>query len=1093
MLRKSTLREIRTSLARYLAIFAIVALGVGFFSGLRDCKPSMVRTATEYLEKYNMYDYMIISSYGADDDSVSLARSEENVTDAEGSVQMDVLATAAGADEVALKAISLPENINRLRVVSGRLPQKDDECVIDDYHIDSEGYKTGDTIVLTDSNDEDTLEKFRHHEYRIVGTVNTPIYLDYQRGSTDIGNGSLETFFFIKRSEFDTDYYTQLYLTLDGDEKPFTDEKADSLEAAEDGMKDLAKRITAGRRQSAMDEAQEELDEKKQEYEDNLSKYEKEKADAEKKLRDAEEELDDGQAQIDDMTEEIETAKAGLETTISDLEEKISAAETGISTINSKIKEAESGLSKAQAGKKQLTEARAGLEAQKSELESQETALQTQIENLQAQAEADPESAEEINAQIAALNEQLTQLQTQAGAVDAGLGEIDAKIAAADETIGGINSGIAQLRAELNKAQAGKTAAENGLAQARGGVAQADAGLEELSSRQDELDEGRAEFRREKEKAEKELSDAKKKLDDAKDKLDEAQQKIDDMETGNSYAISCAENQGYSSFDSNSSIVSNIAKIFPVFFFLIAALVCMTTMTRMVDEQRTQIGILKALGYSNAQIVAKYMFYSGSAAFLGALTGFFVGCKIFPAVIWDAYTMMYDFSENVAYVLDIKLGLISLAAALLCSMGSTWVSIAQDFQVAPADLIRPKTPPAGKRILLERIKPLWSRISFLYKVSLRNIFRDKKRFFMMVIGISGCTALLIAGMGIDTTIARVADHQFSEISLYDFRVIFSKNMNAGRQQDFIDHMSDTETGADDIFFLHQGEVTILTDTGNYDVTCTASEPEGFDRYIDLHDGSEPLEYPGEGEVVIVRKISHDYGVKTGDRIRVRDGYKEAEFLVSGVCDNYVYDSIYVSRDTYRKAFGRDADIKSALVRLDAPEGAHADDETIRSAAAQAAGYENTAAVSVSIDVKDSVAKMMESLNLVVYVVILSAALLAFIVLYNLTNINITERIREIATIKVLGFNQLEVAQYVFRENIFLTAFAVLVGIPVGKWLLGFVIDNIVVKMIYFEPRLANKDIAIAVALTFLFSALVSLAMRRRLNNVSMTESLKSVE
>ena len=306
-------------------------------------------------------------------------------------------------------------------------------------------------------------------------------------------------------------------------------------------------------------------------------------------------------------------------------------------------------------------------------------------------------------------------------------------------------------------------------------------------------------------------------------------------------------------------------------------------------------------------------------------------------------------------------------------------------------------------------------------------------------------------------------------------------------------MSDAGVSADEMFFLHQGEVTILADSGNYDVTCTASDPEGFSRYIDLHDGTQKLEYPGDGEAVIVRKISHDYGINAGDKIRIRDGYKEAELTVSAVCDNYVYDNVYVSKDTYRKAFGREPNIKSALVRLDGKDGAPADDKAVRDAAARAAGYENTAAVSVSLDVKDSVSKMMESLNLVVYVVILSAALLAFIVLYNLTNINITERIREIATIKVLGFNQLEVAQYVFRENIFLTAIAALVGIPLGKWLLGFVIDNIVVKMIYFEPRLENKNIAMAVLLTFVFSAFVSLVMRRRLSNVSMTESLKSVE
>lgn len=1073
MLKKSTFREIRTSLARYLAIFAIVALGVGFFSGLKDCKESMVRTAAEYLSEHNMFDYQLISTYGIDDESVEIARSEEGVTGAEGSIQIDVMAASGGGAEAPLKAISLPEDINTLRVVTGRLPEKEDECVVDDYHIDSEGYKTGDTITLTDTNDKDTLENFRHREFKIVGTVNTPVYLDYQRGSTDIGNGSLETFFFIDKDSFDTDYYTQLYLTLEGDEQPFTKEKEDRLDSAQDRMDALAEKITDARREDARAEAQEELDEKKQEYEDNLAKYEDEKAKAEKEIRDAENKLDKGQKKINNERKKADSKMTDLEKTVKDLNGKLNDVNAGIAQLNE-------GKAQAQAGLKQASETKAGLEKQKSE-------LQAQLAQAEAAAAMDPENE---------------QLQKTVAELRGGIAQLDGGIAAAEDGISQANSVIKDLDAKLAEAEARKKQIEDGLAQADAGLGKIDDGYAELRKQQKKIDQGRKTLRREEQKAENEFDKAKRELDDAKDKLDEAQEKIDDMEKGNSYALSRTENAGYSSFDSNSSIVSNIAKIFPVFFFLIAALVCMTTMTRMIDEQRTQIGILKALGYSNAQIVGKYMFYSGSAAFLGAVGGFFIGCKVFPAAIWNAYTMMYDFSDTVDYVIDPKLGLISLAAALLCSMGATWVSIAQDFKVAPSDLIRPKTPPAGKRILLERIGPLWKRISFLYKVSFRNIFRDKKRFLMMVIGVSGCTALLIAGLGIRTTIARVAEHQFSEISLYDFTTVFSKNMTDDRQEEFLDYMADNAgVTAEEVFFMHRAEVSVQSSGGSFDVNCTAADPEDFGKFIDLHDGSTPVEYPGDGEVVIVRKLNHDYGIKAGDTITLRDGYRDAEFTVAAVCDNYVYDTIYMSSETYEKGFDKKPEIKSALVRLrggaadslESADGTGLTDEEIRGVATEAANYKNTAAVSVSLDVKDSVGKMMESLDMVVYVVILSAALLAFIVLYNLTNINITERIREIATIKVLGFNQFEVSQYVFRENLFLTAIAAVVGIPLGKWLLGFVIDNIVIKMIYFEPRLTNTDIALAVALTFVFAAVVNLAMQRRLMKVSMTESLKSVE
>lgn len=1019
MLRKSTFREIRTSLARYLAIFAIVALGVGFFSGLKDCKESMVSTARKYLDRTNFYDYQILSSYGADDDSVALAESWDEVKAAEGSIQIDVMARSGDGDSRALKCISLPEKINTLNVVEGRLPEAANECAVDSYSITDAGFRVGDFIEITDENDEDKLEDFNETRFEIVGLVNTPIFLDYQRGSTDIGNGSLDTFFFVERDAFDVDYYTNLYLKLNGDQPALSEEHEDYLKAKEDSMKDLAEAVTSGRRETAQKEAQEELDEKKQEYEDNLAKYEREKANAEKKLDKAENKIDAGE-------KKIKKTRKQLNATITEANAGIEQANAAITDLKTKKAQVEGGIEEAKAAKEQAEAAHAG------------------------------------------------------GMISDD--EYAAAIAQADATISGLEGNLSDINNGISQAEAG-------LKQAQEGLAQAEAGLKELDKAENKLESSEKKLKKEERKADNEFDKAKRELDDAKDKLDEAQEKIDDMEIGNSFALSRKENMGYASFDSNSSIVSNISKIFPLFFFLIAALVCMTTMTRMVDEQRTQIGILKALGYSNGQIVGKYMFYSGSAAFLGAVLGFFVGCKVFPVVIWNAYTMMYDFSHTVDYIINWKLGLIVLAVSLLCSMGATWVSIAADFKVPPAELIRPKTPPAGKRILLERIRPLWNRISFLYKVSIRNIFRDKKRFLMMVIGVSGCTALLIAGIGIRATISKVADYQFDEISLYDITVLFSKNMTEDRQKDFMEEMEDAGVTGENVRFLHRDEMTAIIGDKTTDITCVATEAEGFDQFIDLHAGDQHIDYPGPGEAVIVRKTNHDYGVGIGDEITLRDDYREMDVKIVAVADNYVYDSIYISSDTYREGFGKEPDIKAAYI--DFKEGT--EEDVIRNASADAAGYEYTAAAQTNIDVRENVNKMMKSLNSIVYVVILSAALLAFIVLYNLTNINITERIREIATIKVLGFYQLEVSQYVFRENLFLTAVAAIVGIPMGDWLLKFVIDNIVLSMIYFEPRHGPYDIPISVTLTFLFAFLVNIAMQKRLRNVSMTESLKSVE
>ena len=1047
MLVKSTLREIRTSLARYLAIFAIVALGVGFFAGLKDCKPSMVKTARDYVRDYNLYDYQLASSYGIDDHSVEIAEANEGVADAEGSIQIDVMAQTGEGDSVALKSISLPSDINKLRVVTGRLPEAADECVVDNYSMASYEYSEGQIITLSEENDKDTLKSFKGKEFKIVGTVNTPIYLDYQRGSTDIGNGSLTTFFFIPKEAYDVDYYTQLYVKLNGNEEAFSEEYEDHLKSEKDNMKDLASEINDARREEARQEAQEKLDEKIEEYKENLEKYESEKADAEEEIRKARNEISKGRSIISANRKKANAA-------IKDLNSKIEAAESGIKAIDA-------GIADGEKEKKTLNK-------QKKDAESGLAELETQRENLENEHNAGLIDDETYNA---------------------GIKEIEAKEKDANAGLAQKNAGIARADKEIAAAKKERKGINENLKKANAGLKEAKERLRTINSEEAKLDSAERTLNSKEAEAKAEFADAEKKLDDAEDKIIEAQRKIDDMETGNSYAFAVTNNTGYSSFDSNSSIVDNIAKIFPLFFFLIAALVCMTTMTRMVDEQRTQIGILKALGYSNASIAGKYLFYSGSAAFLGSIVGFLIGCKVFPAVIWDAYTMMYDFSEDVDFVFDPLLGAVSLGTALLCCMGATWLTIRKDFKVASAELIRPKTPPAGKRILLERVKPIWSRISFLYKVSIRNIFRDKKRFLIMVIGVSGCTALLIAGMGIKTTIAEVANYQFNEISLYDFSVIFNKNMNDKRQAEFNKIMEDAGVEARNIKYIHQAEVTIDLAGGETDVTCTAADPADFDRYINLHNSGEHIDFPSEGEVVIVKKLHHDYGISEGDEITVRDGFKEAKFKVSGVADNYVFDSIYMSEETYENAFGNKPEIKTAFVIA----GEDADEKFIREAGTAAAGYDEAAAVSVNIDTEDNVNQMMKSLNSVVYVVILSAALLAFIVLYNLTNINITERVREIATIKVLGFYQTETSLYVFRENMFLTAIAAVVGIPLGKWLLKFVIDNIVIKMIFFEPKLTNMDIGLSVVLTFVFAFGVNLVMQRRLANISMTESLKSVE
>lgn len=836
ILKTSTLREIRNSLGRYLAILLIVALGVGFFAGLKITKASMLSTANGYLKEHNMFDYNLISTLGYDEKSLETIRACEGVRDADGSISYDVIGVGpASGEDFNIKAISMPETVNTLNLVEGRFPEAPDECVVDASAFGRDSI--GEYLEFSENNDSADTSKFAYSRYKIVGAVTSPIYLNYERGTGTVGDGAINAFMYIPREGFkDPDIYTGIYLKLDNDYEYFSSKASDAIDAAEDAVTEAAEAATADRYDTILDDLGDEF--------------------------------------------QIISIMAGL--TLGDL---------------------------------------AGL-----------------------------------------------------------------------------------------------------------------FGFHE----------------------------------------------------GETYVLSSDTNVGYATFEENANIINSIAKVFPVFFFLVAAMVCMTTMTRMIDEQRTQIGVLKALGYSNRDVLGKYMFYSGSAAGIGALIGFFFGTKVFPIVIWKAYGMMYDFESHVNYVFNFLLLIVSVGAALLCSMGSTWLSCSQDFKVVPAELIRPKAPASGKRIFLENIPLIWNRLSFLYKVSVRNIFRYKKRFFMMVLGISGCTALLIAGFGIDTTVSDVAKYQYEEITLYDYQLNFSENMTDALQKNFAKY-ADGRYG--DIMFMQNVSADIKVGGKTRQANLVVTDGADMDKYMDLHDGKTKLTYPGTGEAIVCRKLNKQLGVEAGDTITITRDHQDFEVKVSGICDNYVHDFIYINNETYENGMGEEPEYKTAYVNA----ASGVDKDQLRRDAAYCAKYPLVAAYSVNIDTIDRVEKMMKSLNSVIILVIFCAGLLAFIVLYNLTNINITERIREIATIKVLGFYPNETAAYVFRENVFLTAISAVVGIPLGTWLLNFVIDQIVIDSIFFVTRITLMGYVYSVVLTFVFAFIVNIAMKRRLENVSMTESLKSIE
>ena len=557
----------------------------------------------------------------------------------------------------------------------------------------------------------------------------------------------------------------------------------------------------------------------------------------------------------------------------------------------------------------------------------------------------------------------------------------------------------------------------------------------------------------------------------------------------NYYILGRETNIGYVCFESDSDIVNGVAKVFPVFFILVAVLVCMTTMNRMVEEQRSMIGMLKALGYGKAAIMGKYMIYSGTAAVVGCAGGYLIGTYVFPEVIWYAYNMMY-IHLPLERTTDWTLVIGVLAASLLCTVGTTWFSCRYELSETAASLMRPKAPKPGKRVFLEHIPFIWKRLKFLRKVSVRNVFRYKKRFFMMIIGISGCTALLLTGFGINDSISGFADNQYGEIQVGDGVITLNTSIAGDGEDERFSSLKDRleeDTSCYDL--VSESTWDLVRDGGVKSVNMVImEEPEHVDRYMKFadKDGAE-IEYPGKGEAVINTALAEQYDLKTGDVITVRDSeMKEIRVSISGIFRNHVYNYVYISPETYEDQMGEAPQYKSVYFNLEEGADSHEISADLMSDAA-------TASVTINKDMKNRISKMMESLNYIVIVIILSAGALAFIVLYNLTNINITERLREIATIKVLGFFKNETSAYVFRENRVLTTFGIAVGLVLGVFLHAFVIGQIKVDMVAFDTYIAPMSYVYSIVLTFVFNFLVNRVMSVKLDKINMAESLKSVE
>ncbi|MGM9923850.1 MAG: FtsX-like permease family protein [Bacillus sp. (in: firmicutes)] len=1056
-LYKDIVREIWHSKGRFLSILILTMLGVAFFIGLKVIGPDMLLTADQYYEKHNLADAEVQSTYGLDESDEKLLRQVPDVEEIEFGYTADVLLQDSN---LVAKVYSAPlkQKINTYQIDKGRLPSKSGEIALDDKL--SGEYKLGDTITFAENKQQSLSDTFHTTSYKVVGFVTSSKYIEKsERGVSSIGKGKTDAFAVISEQDFNLDVYTVANLVFkNANEAAYSASYENQIEKNIKEIEFILKDQPKERLAKIKQEAQAEID------------------DAEAKVNNSKQELEEQEKKLANAKQQIDNARGEYKKGETVLYNQLQTAETELNESEAQLAASKEALDKASVqianGKEEIAAAKAEINSGESALAEKQAELDAKRQQLYQAGLLHGETLAEIQAAGSRLTEEGNKLQaakSQLASKEAEIQEAENELAAGTEEY---NEGKARLAAAKKQYEAEKANGFEELAQAKA----------EIDASESRYEESLALFQKEKPKAEHKIADAQAEIEQAK--ADMA-----GLELPKYYVTDRTNNPRYTDFKDNANRLTSLASIFPVLFFLIAALVCLTTMTRMVDEQRTQIGLMKALGYRNGDIIAKYFTYGSLASIIGSLFGLFIGSELFTRVMYNAYLTMYDMPDlNILY--DPMIITIAVLVALLCTSVTAYVAARSILRANAATLMRPKVPKNGKRIILEQIGFIWARLNFTSKVTARNLFRYKKRMFMTIIGVAGCTALMFTGYGLRDTVQDLVPLQYNEIMKYDAFVLLENDRDASAKSynQLADHTNNISARTS----VFQTNMTALKKgVNNQEVTLMVpEEKEKLYSFITLRhlDTKKAVEIPDEG-AVLSEKLADLYNVKTGDTLVVKDSNDEQfKVKVQDIIEMYAGHYIFISPSYYQSIFHEDPAYNADLLKLKSTETAWQNDfaeQLMNNGAVIAVNYTNA----FSNLLQDT----MDSLNVVVVVLIVSAALLAFVVLYNLSNINVSERIRELSTIKVLGFYPKEVTMYVYRENIILTILGIVIGFLFGNVLFQIVITTVEVDEVMFSHAVHWTSYAYSAALTLVFSLLVMLAMHIKLKRIDMIEALKSIE
>lgn len=1123
---KDFFREFGRNKGRFISVFFIVLLGAAFFSGIRSNKNSMISSAEKYYNDSKMMDIKVQGTLGLTDDDVKDVSKIEGIDIVEGNYSANVL-SKVGSSEQVVKMIGFTDDMNKPNITEGRLPKNQQECIVDHKYLRYSGLEVGDYLKVYSGTKKDISETLEYDRYKIVGVCTLPYYMDIYRGHASIGDGGIDSFALVQKDVFKSDAYTELNVRIKNSSK---------LGTYNTKYKKVVKEYTNKLDVVGKDASQRRYNTIYNEANDKIEEAENKIKDAEKKLSDAREEIVNGEKKLKDAKKVIKDKEKELKKAKSLLKSKENKFNTGKKTLASKEKELGNGKKLLAQKEKELKDAKKLIDKKEKELNTGKKILENKIKELDKAKKELGEQEEQFNnnkeelekkksqfeqmkpymdeetikitlEQIEQGEEQLKEGEEKLNLAKKQIEEADKEIEKAKKTISNgedelkkvknkiisgekelvkgkkdIKNGEKQIKEAKNKIADGDREIKKAKTKIADGEKQINKGKKKIADSEEELREAKNKLSKEEKKANKEIKKAKKKVKDGKDELN----KIKKPEW---YVTTREDIYSCKNYELDASRVDSLGKVFPIIFFLVAALVSLTAMTRMVEEQRQQIGILEALGYSNFTIGLRYLSFALIPTITGSIVGVLVGEKIFPYVIINTYKMLYQGLGTVIFPYNFEQGILAVLLCTLCTGIATFTACNKAVRTRPSDLMRPKSPKLGRRVLLEKL-PIWKHLSFSYKSTFRNLFRYKKRLCMTVLGVGGCMGLLIVALGLHDSIAVIAKNQFTKLTKYEVTVYLNDEESKEDIRDVYNTIKDYDN-VDGIMPAYYNNIKVVSKDSKKTVLLTVpSTTKKFEKHISFNDykTEEVYKFPQKG-AVISQKTAEELKVSVGDEVELQvDGEENVKVQIKYIIENYIDHYIYISRAQYKELYNKDISINEYLVNIN-----NFNSYVEKKFGETIVEKEAVAGLWFMSDTVDHVDDMMKSLNMVVYVLLISAGLLAFVVLYNLNNINIAERKRELATLKVLGFYDNEVSAYVYRENILLTALGIVAGLFIGTYLHHFIINSISMDGVMFGLKIANLSYIIGAIITIIFTCVVNFIMKASLNKIDMIESLKSVE